>query len=176
MSLQIDQAVSQYHDAGKPLSGAMRVASLHIAADDERPLAALFAACLASHGHSPGWPELRALVEAARTLRPRTFASGDPVTISGHRTEALYIVHAGAVRVDGRDWLDGPMSVHGAWSAFSGGLCRHTVVAARASILLSLPAAMAETLARSCPAAGRLVSGQPARQVTDGEWPRATSG
>ena len=115
-------------------------------------------------------------MECARALRPRTFASGDPVTIAGHRTEAVFVVHAGSVRVDGRDRLDGPMSVHGAWSAFSVGLCRHTVVATRPSILLALPSAMAEELARGCPPAGRLVSGQPARQVTDGEWPRHVSG
>ncbi len=175
MNAQTTQALRQYHERGRPLAGALRVASLQITGGNDGSLSALFATCLASHGHAPQWSDLRALAACAHALYPRTFATGRPVTLAGAPTDALYIVHAGAVRVDGADALARAMSVHGIWGAVSGGACRHTVVAARTSILLALPAAAAAHLATTCPVAARLLSGVPARAVTDGGWPRVAS-
>lgn len=175
MSLQTTQATRQYHEAGKPLAGALRLASLHVTAGDERPLTALLATCLAHHGHAPGWNELRALAHCARSLRPRSFARAEAVVLQGTRTEALYIVHAGAVRVDGADEEAGPLTVHGAWGVFSETPCRHTVVTVRTSILLELPKRAADRLIKESPASARLLCGGRARQITDAVWPKVSS-
>ncbi len=169
--MQTTQATRQYHEAGKPLAGALRLASLHVTAGEQQPLSALFASCLAHHGHAPTWAELRSLADAARELRPRTFARSQALLLAGTPATAFYIVHAGAVRVDGADEVCEALSVHGAWGAFSGAPCRHTVVAVRISILLELPAPAAARLANRCTVAVRLLSDNPARQITDAVWP-----
>ncbi len=154
---QISQAFAQFRDGGLPLGGALRVGSLYVTAGREKPIPSLFASSLATAGHTPNWEELRALVGAARALVPRTFLAGQPLCLRGERTDGLYVVHAGAVRINGGDEEHGPMNVHGAWAAFTQGPARHTVVATRPSILLRLDLDAADQLARACPAAARVL-------------------
>lgn len=126
---QIAGAFAQFHEQGRPLSGALRLGSLFATAGDEGPLNSLYAGAMASAGRIPDFGELRALIEAGRALRPQIFMPGALLLNQGAPPGGFYIVHMGHVQCGENRETAGPMSVHGAVGCFTGRPAREQVVA-----------------------------------------------
>lgn len=148
---QVATAIQQYREAGHPLAGAMRVASLNAARGDEKSIPALFAAALAAHKHNPTWAELRALVEASQALVPRLLVEGERLFSAREPSKGFYILHEGVLVVTPGDINVGPMTVLGAGSAHTRSAYRCTVTAAAPAVVLHLATEDVVKLFAACP-------------------------
>lgn len=145
--------MQQYRDAGHPLAGALRVASLNAARGHDQSAPALFAAALAAHKHNPNWAELRALVEASRALVPRLLVKDERLFSMREPAKGLYILHEGVLVVTPGEITVGPMTVLGAGSVISRAAYRCTVTAAAPAVVLHLANDDALKLFQACPLA-----------------------